>query len=618
MEKKYEFTDETIKVITDYEAENVENKKCTLHRIRALKDFSNGFFKVKKGDLGGFIEKESNLSHEGTCWVYNDAMVYENAEVSGNGGIYENAEVYGNAKVYENAEVRSDAIVDDYAKVYGNARVYGDALVCDNAQVYGNAEVKGRAEVRNEAQVFGKALVFGNAEVGYFAKVYGEAMIYGEAKITGKAEISKGKISEERIDGSKKSIIKEQIMPEKKYELTDETKKIDGQTWHRIKALKDFADVKKGELGGFIEKEDNLSQEGNCWVYGVAEISGNAVVKEDARIKGHSKVISSEIYGSAEVSGYASVIDSHVSDSSKICGDAKVCDSSVSGNAVIKDDARVRVSSFSGNAEISGEAVAFYDVKASGDVKISEGKYFCGEFINGKFITAGNREVPKKYELTDETIEVRGHTLHRIRALREFTTNNYQSNVEKGELGGFVESEDNLSQNDYSWLFDNAKSYGNARVTDGAYATDEAEICDNASLSQYAEMHGSAVLRGNARVYGNANVWGNAEINDNASVCDFAEVNENACLYDNAKVYGHAEITDDATVSQNARVYEGALVKNMSCVSEDARVCGRAEITECSQVLGNSYVDEGRIKGTANYYGDTTLNRKKKNGMEME
>ena len=404
---------------------------------------------------------------------------------------------------------------------------------------------------------------------------------------------------------------------DKKYELTDKTLEIDGHTLHRIKALKDFGDVKKGELGGFVESEDSLSHEGNCWVYDEGEVYDKSVVREDAKIKGHSKVIGSEIYGSAEVSGYARVTDSHAFGNSKICDDAGVWNSKISENAVIKDDARVRVSSFSGNAEISGEAQAFYEVTASGDVKIREGKYLCGKFTNGKFVSNNeHKEVPKKYEVTHETIEVNGHTLHRIRALREFPTNNYQSNVEKGELGGFVESEDNLSQSDYSWLFDNAKSYGNARVMDGAYATDEAEICDNASLTQYAEVHGRAVLRGNARVYGNAGIWGSAEINDNATVCDFAEVSGNACLYGNVRVYGHAKVTDDAMVTQDARVYEEASVGNMSCVSENARICGNAKITECSQVLGNSYVDEGRITGTVNYYGDTSLDRKK-SGMEL-
>lgn len=43
----------------------------TLYRIEALRDFAN----VKKGDKGGFVESEKNLSHEGNCRVYDDACV---------------------------------------------------------------------------------------------------------------------------------------------------------------------------------------------------------------------------------------------------------------------------------------------------------------------------------------------------------------------------------------------------------------------------------------------------------------------------------------------------------------------------------------------------------------
>ena len=53
-------------------------------------------------------------------------------------------------------------------------------------------------------------------------------------------------------------------MEENKYELTDETFWLLTHKLHRIKALKDFGDVKKGDLGGWIEKESNLSQDGNC------------------------------------------------------------------------------------------------------------------------------------------------------------------------------------------------------------------------------------------------------------------------------------------------------------------------------------------------------------------
>lgn len=62
----------------------------------------------------------------------------------------------------------------------------------------------------------------------------------------------------------------------KKYELTDETIEVYGTALHRIKALKDFGNVKTGELGGYVESERNLSQEGNCWVYGNAEVCGKA------------------------------------------------------------------------------------------------------------------------------------------------------------------------------------------------------------------------------------------------------------------------------------------------------------------------------------------------------
>ena len=69
---------------------------------------------------------------------------------------------------------------------------------------------------------------------------------------------------------------------EKKYKLTDETFPLIGHTLYRIEALKDFSDVKKGDKGGFVESEDNLSQDGDCWVYGTAKVYGNAKVHGNA------------------------------------------------------------------------------------------------------------------------------------------------------------------------------------------------------------------------------------------------------------------------------------------------------------------------------------------------
>ena len=86
----------------------------------------------------------------------------------------------------------------------------------------------------------------------------------------------------------------------KKFELTSEfITNIFGTKLFRIKALIEFGNVKAGELGGFTEKEENLSQDGNAWVYDNARVYGDACVCGDARVCGDACV-----YGDA---GYATV-----------------------------------------------------------------------------------------------------------------------------------------------------------------------------------------------------------------------------------------------------------------------------------------------------------------------
>lgn len=84
----------------------------------------------------------------------------------------------------------------------------------------------------------------------------------------------------------------------KKYELTDETIEVYGTALHRIKALKDFGNVKKGEPGGYVESEHNLSQEGDCWVYGNAEVYDNARVYGNAWVCGNADYITIKGLGS--------------------------------------------------------------------------------------------------------------------------------------------------------------------------------------------------------------------------------------------------------------------------------------------------------------------------------
>ena len=81
--KKYEFTGETKRV-------ELWNRTATLHRIKATVEF--GFVKV--GELGGWIEKEENLSHEEKAWVWGNAKVCGDAKVWGNANVCGDAEVF--------------------------------------------------------------------------------------------------------------------------------------------------------------------------------------------------------------------------------------------------------------------------------------------------------------------------------------------------------------------------------------------------------------------------------------------------------------------------------------------------------------------------------------------
>lgn len=75
----------------------------------------------------------------------------------------------------------------------------------------------------------------------------------------------------------------------------------------------------------------------------------------------------------------------------------------------------------------------------------------------------------KKYELTVEFIEQWGKKLFRIKALISF------GSVEAGELGGYVEKEDNLAQDGDAWVYGDAEVYGDARVYGNAEVYGDAD-----------------------------------------------------------------------------------------------------------------------------------------------
>ena len=148
----------------------------------------------------------------------------------------------------------------------------------------------------------------------------------------------------------------------------------------------------------------------------------------------------------------------------------------------------------------------------------------------------------KKYIiLENETLEHNGRTLYRIQALKDF------SDVKAGDKGGWIEKEENLSQEDYCWIYDEAKVYNNACIID------------------------KARIRHNAEVYGNAKIFVQAWIYDNAKVC------ENSEIYDEAHVYGFANISGNAKVFGKALIYENTIIADETQVYGTMQVCYKSE-----------------------------------------
>ncbi|HHW7265076.1 hypothetical protein JHX32_19210 [Escherichia coli] len=122
----------------------------------------------------------------------------------------------------------------------------------------------------------------------------------------------------------------------------------------------------------------------------------------------------------------------------------------------------------------------------------------------------------KKYELLkDQTVFFDGVTLYRIRALRDIPWRC----VNAGDLGGYVESERNLSQGGNAWVYGDAKVSGDARVFGDAQVHDKAVISNNAQVYDDAQVYERASVCGHTQVYGGAQVCGDTWVSGDISIC---------------------------------------------------------------------------------------------------
>lgn len=86
----------------------------------------------------------------------------------------------------------------------------------------------------------------------------------------------------------------------------------------------------------------------------------------------------------------------------------------------------------------------------------------------------------KKYKLDKEdTIEILGKKLCRVVALIDIG-----KYVKAGDKGGYIESEDNLSQDGNAWVDDDAKVYEDALISGKTCISGNMVICGNARISK--------------------------------------------------------------------------------------------------------------------------------------
>ena len=276
----------------------------------------------------------------------------------------------------------------------------------------------------------------------------------------------------------------------------------------------------------------------------------------------------------------------------------------------------------------------------------------------------------KKYELIKDGSEpiktIDGKRLYRIRALRDIpcnqgiTINEHSFNrcVKAGDLGGYVESEYNLSHNNNCWIFDNACVYDNAVVLGNATIDCEAEVSGDAKVYDRAYVSNFSIVTAKAEIYGNAHILNTSCIDANAKIHGTTFIRNKSAIFDNVEIfgkrvdiidamifgnakingcvlinavyptewslmiYGNAEISGNVTIKGNVRIYGKTIIQDASIISDNpiesglieiggyAKVYNNAEIIYSSQDIGHTIIHgDAEINKCLKLTGDNDINK---------
>lgn len=188
-------------------------------------------------------------------------------------------------------------------------------------------------------------------------------------------------------------------MSQKKYEITEITHP--KYPWlHRIRARCQVNEqVGPGALGGYVQTEDNLSQDGTCWIYDQAICCEEAVVEDDGRMFDGAVA-----RGSALISGDAKMFERAVAEgnSSFFSGELKE-DARLSGNAVVNRSDNGLSPLIGRKSNVYGSVCGWFVVNDN----IFEGEHYLNRTEDMFILENGKREVLVKQRKLEPPEEYR-------------------------------------------------------------------------------------------------------------------------------------------------------------------------------------------------------------------
>lgn len=293
------------------------------------------------------------------------------------------------------------------------------------------------------------------------------------------------RVRERREEGKMK---REYKIDKNKYEIDKTKYKIedDGVIVYRVRATREIvlADrvIKPGDYGGYVESEDNLAQNRNCW------IMGDTVVRDNAKVCGEALVIDSVVKDDATICDFTTIVNSLIGGNAEIYDRASILGSLVADNAVVAGKTRLYKSSVWRNAFLAGQ-----DFLEKVTIENCQGGLYDREWaFNGKYILT--RIEDGEYE-----------GMYRLFANRDI--NNFQSPrpIRKGQMGGIVSSPYSLSRVGDCWIGEGACVMDNGIVSDYAYVGGNSVLHDNVVVGSSAtvidsELWQNAFVAGKSRV----------------------------------------------------------------------------------------------------------------------